>query len=180
MNIDDFKKSFNQKPMLSDEERSNIVIDMLSLTSPLHKQNLTTVMEEMAELIQVIIENDQEHMLEEIADVTICVWVLEQVLNIRPTTPQPVKKEYTYTLKNTLIHLLATGIQKVSKFVRADNNVPRKDPNKQLIQLSEYISTLQYTIQLYMKKHRIAQQDLECAINVKLLRQRERNNNNIK
>ena len=131
---------------------------------------LTIVMEELAELNEVISSNtlnkvDYIHTAEEIADVIICAEIVQSVCGVAPkelTKPSKIKKHVLIAS----VRNISKAQQDISKYIRY-----HKDSYNKVI---EAVNLINDTIPALISLFKIKKKDVSKIVNIKVKRREER------
>lgn len=136
MNRDDFIKKFNSAKDEYNADRFIKIADMSISIEKLKNRgviNLVISMEEISELISALLSDDKFEILEELADVAICIEWIVDILNINMHDfYKAVMKQYEAIIaenninkvisKANIIDNLSKFIKEISKYIRGKND----------------------------------------------------------
>ena len=137
--------------------------------------NAIITMEECGELIQEVTLNkngksNHYDVLQEMADVEICIYYLMKIFNISKEEfeNQPKSKDQPSYVTIAITKVCSKMIQEISKAIRGKNNH---------YELLQSMVDTHHAIHKYIKVYNISEEALNKAINVKLNRQKKRGTN---
>lgn len=197
MNREEFLEGMDKSVYLLDYERQHDILrkhinSMQQWTPTYGTVNMVACMEEMSELIESLVEDDLTdpnenfdtiHLLEEMADVSNSLVILEIIFDI-PSTVDIIGRSFRskiyYELNsvgdrfvNVIVRDLSKMQRKLSKVIRS-KKIDDRDCIKLLIQ--RIICEIDYLVDFYFSADPMV---LETAINVKLERIEQRTNDMI-
>ena len=181
MNQEQFEKALENQPSTVDWLWANQVINN-SIDKPSYgKLQLVTVMEEFAELLEMIELYRQHpyglslahriHLIEELADTLLGLRYVSNILYYDEIT----QYDESYIIEHSFVNHLLTAIQMISKFVRGAKNTPRKRPEHYRATLGKALQGIYDGVHSIQLKYGISNEELNKAMMVKLKRQEKRN-----